>query len=928
MRAGDYSGLVNTPSGWLPQSVVNQFQGTSPGAVSANDSVIYDQYNVVNGNQFTPITLATGQTFAPFPGNAIPKSMLDTSAQKALQYIVPAGPYYLNSNGLISNIVTPRVLTQDERRYTVRVDQTIGGKNRLTGRYTATPIVKTQGTPISPTTNGAEYSAATQAMLADTHIISPTLLNDLRLNYTRGRFSNTAAPEFDATTGQNLNTILGLPNLTKGGVPLFGGLFPGSSLGGGSSTATGLGSGGSTSAEDREERYEVSNIVYKTTGSMSWKFGVDLSHALQNVTPLFAALGGSYSFSNVQTNSTGTSSGTGGSPFASFLLGVANGNVTLRNTEIPYYYRWNAYAGFVQNDWKVKRNLTLNLGVRYNLQMPRTEKYDNQGVYRPDLAQSVALPSPLTLQDGEVLNSVLVPPFLFAGRGGNSRYLTPVDYKDFEPRAAFAWSPTRFESHGLTIRGGYGISHAPISGASRLPNPDFGATTNFATTIPSTTANPAYVMRLGENPPILTPQTPAQAVNAPANGMVTTNSLYYQGIGGFAVSSNYHTPYIQNWNLTISWQANPSTTVELSYVGNKGTHLFMPHVNIDAKDQALLNAQNAANVSTTTTINDPLGRLNPVTGKVLTVQNGSLGSPYLGFSSLYMLYDSSANSIRHAGYISVIHHTARGLTFMSNYTWAKSIDDASSSGGDKNVLTPVGGQVDGQVAFGGSRKLDRSVSTYDQRHVINNTFIYDLPFGRGRQFLNHAWKPLQVIAGGWTTSGILRFNSGFPYMPTLADTNQVGDLTHTARPDIVSGVPILNPFWSRSCPTGSGCEPYLNPAAFSRPALGQLGTAPRTLDSVRGPWDQFFDLSIQKNFNIGESGKRRVQFRVDALNALNHPTFRVFPNNAGAPTGTPAPLPAPPRSPPPTTIPGPPPTTSRWPRPPKAPPTSTPLTPW
>ena len=429
MRAGDYSGLVNTPSGWLPQSVVNQFQGTSPGAVSANDSVIYDQYNVVNGNQFTPITLATGQTFAPFPGNAIPKSMLDTSAQKALQYIVPAGPYYLNSNGLISNIVTPRVLTQDERRYTVRVDQTIGGKNRLTGRYTATPIVKTQGSPISPTTNGAEYSAATQAMLADTHIISPTLLNDLRLNYTRGRFSNTAAPEFDATTGQNLNTILGLPNLTKGGVPLFGGLFPGSSLGGGSSTATGLGSGGSTSAEDREERYEVSNIVYKTTGSMSWKFGVDLSHALQNVTPLFAALGGSYSFSNVQTNSTGTSSGTGGSPFASFLLGVANGNVTLRNTEIPYYYRWNAYAGFVQNDWKVKRNLTLNLGVRYNLQMPRTEKYDNQGVYRPDLAQSVALPSPLTLQDGEVLNSVLVPPFLFAGRGGNSRYLTPVDYQ-------------------------------------------------------------------------------------------------------------------------------------------------------------------------------------------------------------------------------------------------------------------------------------------------------------------------------------------------------------------------------------------------------------------------------------------------------------------------------------------------------------------
>jgi len=879
MRNGDFSGLVNTASGWLPQSVVDQFKSIAPSAVTTTDSVIYNQYDVANGNQFTPIALATGTTYSPFPNNIIPKSLLDATALKSLQYIVPAGPYFLNSNGLISNIITPRVLTQDEYRYTFRVDQTITEKNRLTARFTATPIVKTQGTPISPTTNGAEYSWAKQAMLADTHTISPTLLNDLRLNYTRGRFSTTTAPEFDANTGTNLNTVLGLPNLTHGGVPLFNGLFPGSSIGGGGSTATGLGSGGSTSAEDREERYQVSDIVYKTAGNMTWKFGFDFSHSLQNVIPLFAALGGSYTFSNIQTNSTGASTGTGGSPFASFLLGVVNGNVILRNSEIPYYYRWNAYAGFIQNDWKVRRNLTLNLGVRYNLQMPRTEKYDNQGVYRLDMSQTVPLPSPLTLQDGEVLNSVKVPPFVFAGRGGNSRYLTPVDYTDFEPRFSFAWSPTRFQSKGLTVRGGYGISHAPISGATRLPSPDFGATSNFASTVPSTTANPTYVMRLGENPPVLTPQTPTQAVNAPANGVVTTNSLYYQGIGGFAVSPNYHTPYIQNWNLTLSWQANPSTTIELSYVGNKGTHLFEPHVNVNSKDQALINAQNAANVNTTATINDPLGRINPVTGRVLTVQNGSLGSPYLGFSSLYVLYDSSANSIRHAGYISVVHHTTKGLTFMSNYTFAKSIDDASSSGGDKNVLSPVGGQVDGQVAFGGSRKLDRSVSTYDQRHVFNNTFIYDLPFGRSRRFLNHTWKPVEFLVGGWTATGILRMNSGFPYMPTMADTNQVGDLTHTIRPDIVPGVPILNPYWSRNCPTGAGCEPYLNPSAFSRPALGQLGTAPRTLDSVRGPWDQYFDVSIQKNFAIGE--KRRIQFRVDALNALNHPTFRVFPNNAG-----------------------------------------------
>ena len=104
MRQGDFSGLVNTASGWLPQSVVNQFQSIAPTAVaSTGDSAIYNIFNA-NGNQFTQGTLASGQTYLPFPGNVIPKSLLDTTAQKTLPMIATAGPYYLNSNGLISNI--------------------------------------------------------------------------------------------------------------------------------------------------------------------------------------------------------------------------------------------------------------------------------------------------------------------------------------------------------------------------------------------------------------------------------------------------------------------------------------------------------------------------------------------------------------------------------------------------------------------------------------------------------------------------------------------------------------------------------------------------------------------------------------------------------------------------------------------------------
>jgi hypothetical protein len=331
----------------------------------------------------------------------------------------------------------------------------------------------------------------------------------------------------------------------------------------------------------------------------------------------------------------------------------------------------------------------------------------------------------------------------------------------------------------------------------------------------------------------------------------------------------------------VSWAATPTTTVEVAYTGSMGIHLFMGQEDLNPKNSGLLSAQIAANVSTTATIADPLGRKNPFTGATMTVQNGTLGSPYLGFSTLYNWFDASGNSIRHAGYINVVHRMATGLTFNANYTYSKSIDDASSAGGDKNILTPVNGQVGGQVVFGGTRALDRSVSTYDQRHVLHGSAIYDLPFGKGRPMLNNMWKPLDFVFGGWTTTGLVRLNSGFPYVVYLSDTNQLGDLTHSARPDMVAGAPLVNPLFNMNCPTGAGCQPYVNPSAFERPALGALGNAPRTLDGARGPWQDYFDFSIQKSFRLGESGKRRLQFRVDALNLFNHPVFAVYPNNAG-----------------------------------------------
>jgi len=862
-RAGDWSNTVVTSSGTLPAAVAQQY-----GLASTGDATVYDQFNLVNGKQFVanPVPGA-GQTYAPFPGNIIPQSMLDATYLKSLKYYAAPGNFYIGSNGAVQNLYNPRLLAADERRLTIKIDQLVTDKDHVSFRYTSTPIVKTQMTPTSPTSNQADYSYAKQALATYTRSISPTMMNDLRLNFTRGNFSNTAAPQWDPQTGQNLNTELGLPSLFHGGLP---------------SLPT-VGGQGSTENQDHENRYALTDLVYVTRGKMSFKIGGDFSLAQQNVIPIYAGIGGVYSFSAAQTNSA-ASNGTGGNSFASFELGVPSG-ITMRTAVVPYYYRWTSGDAFIQDDWKVRPNLTLNLGVRYTLQMPRTEKYNNQGVFRPDLAKSFPLATPMTLADGTVLSSILAPPFAYSGRGGNSRYLTPPDYRDFEPRFGFAWSPAFLSLHRVTLRGGYGLSHAPVSGSNRLPTPDFSNTSGGWS--PTTgQQDPNYILRLGENPPVLNAITPTQSVGAPSNGLLynaaANSSLNLAGLG-YAVSNNYHTPYVQNWNLSIAWQVTGTTSIEISYVGSKGTRLFEPRENIDPRSISLLNAEEAQNINTTTaSMPDPLGRVG-TNGRVLNVQPGTLGSPFAGFSSLYMLYDASANSHREAGYVNMVHRASRGLTVQSNFTWAKSIDDASSAGGDKNVLTNVGGQVDGLVAFGASRSLDRSVSSYDQRFVFNNSLLYDLPFGRGRAFLTNAWKPLDWVVGGWTTSGIIRINSGFPATATLSDSNFLGDPseTHTARPNIVPGVPLINPLFSMNCPVGNGCQPYLNPSAFERPAVGTYGDAPRTLDGARGPWAEFFDFSVQKSFRIGESWKRRLQFRVDALNIFNHPVFRTYPNNAG-----------------------------------------------
>jgi len=545
-------------------------------------------------------------------------------------------------------------------------------------------------------------------------------------------------------------------------------------------------------------------------------------------------------------------------------------------------------------------NLSINLGLRYSLQYPRTEKNNLQGVFRPDLSQTVTLTTAqrqaiatgtgLLITDSHIPTTVQIPAFAFSGRGGRSRYLVPVDYWGLEPRFGFAWSPKFFkwgQDRDLVIRGGYGISHATLTGNNRLPNPDFGNFTGVSTIAAGSTAggtaNPGQPVRLTGNPPFATGAAIDTALGTTSDGLVFLNSIGVPGVSDAGPNSG-KIPNSQNWNLSVSFAPFKNTVVEVAYVGNKGTHLYMPVVNINPKDIGFVEYLEGNNIAAENTFADPLGRRN-LLGATVTIQRNSIVSPYFGFNNLNRFFDSSANSIRHAVYVDVRRRVSRGLTFTANYTFGRSYDDASDASPDVRVLTTPSG-LGQQVSYGVPRSSDRSISTFDITHNASSTFIYDLPFGRGRQWLKDAPGVVNVFLGGWSISGKIQLQGGWPFVPIITDTNRLGGTNRSIRLDLVPGVPLKNPRYSRGCSIGATCEPYINPAAFMRPAKGSLGNAPRTLTSLRAPMQEYFDFSIQKDFPLpfGKDSKRRLNFRVDLINAFNHPNFR-FNNTGNTPPG-------------------------------------------
>jgi hypothetical protein len=845
----ELQGNFNNSLDLLNQTILHN-QGLDAALAAPRVGGIYYQFNL-NAAGFPTGNVLTNAQYVPVPNNDL---SLQLKQNPTAQYILSRlptpsdpGPYaaFYRSDGMYAsdgtNAYGARGVESADNRFTVRGDRNIGARDRLTARYTRVPVGATRYDflgPNSPLGNIFTDSIdAHNAGVSETHIFSGSTINEFRATYIRADRYRGPIP---AALTQDFASMLGLyPATDHAGFPQISG-WPGNNLGSGGSTRDG--------GHSIDVNLGLADDLTLIRGAHSFKVGGETRFLQLNRNDNSGFYGGNYTFSGSNT-SNGTA---GGSAVASFILGIVNA-FSVSTVPLPYYYRWHYYAGYVQDDWKVRHNVTLNLGLRYSLETPRTEKYDHQGTFDPSFAGT--------------LNGIpATGAFVFSGSDGLPRTLWPADYLCFEPRAGFAWAP----SENATVRASYALVHAPLTGVGNAPLPDLGQP---AVAIGKSVGgvNPNAWVDYITNP--VAPVPPPVALNGQPQFSWPAGNLIY-------VNQSDAMPYVQLFSFSLQYQLK-GTVLEAAFSRSKGTHLFGMPTDVNSPSLSTLVPYIASNANfNSTTILNAYNSAN----KMTLMQSLR---PYQQFynNAITSEYDREYDSAYNALYLTVRRRLSAGLMLTGTFSWSKSMDDASSGQTDTNVIDIWG--PDRPEYFGNS-PLERSVSTFDVPQKLSVAASYDLPF----QKLLPGSRRAAALLGGWRASGISTWQRGFPLYVTLGNTGYyftsnggtVLAPDMVVRPDILQGVPLINPNWRNDPLDVSPGDGYLNPAAFGIPGSSgnpQLGDAPRTLPYARNPDTTFFDASLRKTVRLRE--RASLELRGDAINALNHANF--FMGGSGTSTG-------------------------------------------
>ncbi|HEU0119638.1 MAG TPA: TonB-dependent receptor [Bryobacteraceae bacterium] len=827
-RQGDFSQSVYNTATNQKVYIFRQFDYNMSGTALTNNRII----------------LPANTAYPQFPNSVIPKNLISPIGQRMLS-LQPLPNMPLNALG--QNYSVFRNVRNKDNRFLIKVDQIITSNNRMSFRISQVP---TQGERAFmgglieqvPT----DASTGTNLAFTDTHTWGGNKVNEFRAGFNR---SSIVRREKDSQLAEDYFSQYGFPSILKNGFP---------TLSTGDSQVQSFGS--SVGNYQIDNLYQVTDIVNYTRGKHNLKTGFEFQAPQQNIID-YANVGGSWSFNagmtNIGAGNTGTVLGIPnaqtGFGLASLLLGFPN-SVSMAPAVIPYQYRWKYYAAFLQDDYKVTRRLTLNLGVRYQIEVPRSEKHHNQGYF---------VPGNVTTSNGAQAGGYLQ----LNGLGGAINTLWPTRYNNWEPRIGFAYRLPEIIPGLSVLRGGYAITHTPTTGLFRIPIPDLSPRASALAANGS--ANGGYVQM--DNFPLVLPN---QGFNFPANGKVV-DLANIQTV--YNLNPNVTIPYVQQWNFGLGWQWGANYGLEMNYVGNKGTKLFGPSSLYNTINLPQYAQQFLAGANMTDRVPNPAG-LTDQNGNIITVARQDLLRSIPTMTSigdpLAQGYNSSYNALQ----LNFIKRFTHGLQFNINYTWMKSTDNSSCDGQFCNDNIQNWGVGFPQLR-GGNRKLEHSISVYDIPSVFRFNYNWDLPVGRGKLFGRNIPGWANQFIGNWKLTGAGSASSGLPLQALLGNTAGFPDDVGQIRPNIVPGVDPINPGWRQNVNNpATQRAPYVNSlAVFTPPAFLNTGTATRVLDSIRMPATTTYNMAILKEFIIKD--QTRFAFRAELYGALNHPFFQTNGNN-------------------------------------------------
>ncbi|MFZ0296241.1 MAG: TonB-dependent receptor [Candidatus Sulfotelmatobacter sp.] len=813
-----------------------------------------DQYNSP-GNPNLPANLQ------PVPGRG---NLIDPVAQKVMSLFPLPTPNLPNSS-IYNNWIASGATPSNNQQFDIRIDHRFSDKNLLSAKYSqdwnSTTPFNCFKTFIDPCGSGQNKGTAHLFAINDTYTFNPTLLLTTTFGITRG---STRISAYNSSLNANPLSTLGFPSyLGSNGFNGVPAMFINDYFAAGFPNA---GNDPYGNYKQGQVTGQIGALLSKIHGAHELKFGFEGRLHQQNYIQTNAPLG------YFQFNNAGSSlcpfvddlTDCGGDSMASFLMGqLYGGGNSFYEIQFQPATENYQYATFAQDNWKATPKLTLNLGLRYDVSLPRTDRFNHQNWFDPNVVSplnggSISYTDPLT---GNPVKRPLLGGEVFANSNQRTNYVT--DWKDFQPRFGFAYQ----FAQKMVVRGGYGIYYGQSrSGASGVV-PYGGQGFDEYTSVISTYHNDGATPYLHLSNPF------PNGLNQPAGSSLgLLNDVGYGANGPLRTAAANLTPYEQSWTFGIERQMPWSVVLDAEYIGKKGTHL--PFSGANALD--ILGPQvekySASQINTLNSyVTNPFSSLNggPISDPNSTlssaqVQAVQLELPYPQFTSVTTDVQMIGNSIYHGLQLTAAKHFSNGLEFLVNYTWSKSIDNSSI--GDDNV-TWLGSFTSLQDP--NKPYLERSLSTFDIPSVLKFSYSYDLPFGRGKALLGNMPRVVNAVIGGWRTNGIWLISDGRPLPITVSNGGTPLPTYGSQRPNLV-GTPKRNygPDWQNSF--------FTNPQVFQMPAPFTLGDMQRTISSVRSPLTFTSDLSLNKVFSLANLHEGlNLELRLEAQNAFNHPLFSM-----------------------------------------------------